>query len=38
MDVIIDDERENHLLLIGACYVSVDSMFPVTCPPGCPPR
>ena len=34
MDVIFDDERENDLLPLGACYVSVDSMFPVTFPRG----
>ena len=37
VDVILDDERENHLLLKGACYLSVDSMFPVTCLRGCQP-
>ena len=38
VDLTLDDERENHLLLLGACCVRVDSMFPVTFPRGCPPR
>ena len=37
LDVIFDDEHENHLLAIGACCLTVDCMFPVTFPRGCPP-